>query len=1398
MKKISFILCSLLAMCLGGCNDSSGQATSSSHEHTFNNDVWEYDASYHWHPSTCGHDVTSTKTLHSFVDEVVEPTYQQKGYTLHKCTVCNYSYQDTETVHEHNPGNPIIENMVEPTCTEDGSYDLVTYCVDDNVEISRERKTIPALNHDLVYHEGRAATCTEDGWNAYETCNRCDYSTYVVIPATGHQHLSTREENRVEPTCTENGSYDLVTYCTDDNFEISRVQKVLPFLGHDLIHHAAQEPTCTAVGWDAYDTCSRCNYTTYNEISPTGHQHLSTREENRVEPTCITDGSYDLVTYCVDDNVEISRVQKVLPSLGHDLIHHAAQEPTCTAVGWEAYDTCSRCNYTNKVIIPSTGHQHLSTREENRVEPTCTTDGSYDLVTYCIDDNVEISRENKTIPAPGHDLIHHAAQEPTCTAVGWEAYDTCSRCDYTTYNEISPTGHRHLATREENRIEPTCTEDGSYDLVTYCTDDNFEISREHHSISALGHSYDGVETQPTFEEDGYWTYTCSICGDTYIQKGKDKLPHNYSNDWSYDETNHWHYCIDEGYETDKGSISSHDFIKEVSAPTGLTEGYTTYTCSVCGYSYVGDIVGKLTYTITWENWDGTVLEVDEGLAYNSFPHFDGLTPTKDDDSSNSYVFAGWSPELSQVTDNATYVAQYTTYAHYMISYNLNGGTNNPQNPSFYTALSETITLKEPSRAGYNFIGWTGTNGDVPQIDVSFDGSNLIERNYIANWELAVYNVQYILNGGTNSSKNPAAVTIEDTIELKDATRTGYTFGGWYLDDVFTKRITSISNQTSDLILYAKFVPNSYTVTYVSPTKENGLKITLKYNRITNDKSVDYYVEAGSTFNPYDHIPSGMTGYIFKGWYTENGVLLNEKTQTPIYTDVTYTAKWVYSSYSRLSSSGGTQSGDKTATYVVPDAICSIHFILKSSVESKVYSYRAYCSLKINGTLMLECLVDSKSGSKWVYDTFTVKPGDTVEMYTNYTSNSSYKISASIEYTVEGKYTYPICAKNTTSSSTIYYDSELSGVELFNSEYMNYRRGYTFVGWKDQNGNLVDTYQFTENTTLTAQWDINEYTITYVLNGGTNSLLNPTIYTVEDAITFEPASKPGFDFKGWYSDAGFENKVTKISDEIGDKTLYAKFTPATFAGTIELNGGTMSPTITFISDGDVINTKYLTAEDVNYIYYPPEKDGYIFAGWYTDAKYNSIFEFKGTINYDLTLYAKWIETDTTQHIITNNSAQTEDIVVNGLNENKITFVPISSGNITITTSSNMDVKGVLYNSNMNAIQEADDIDDDNLNFSMTYYVEAGKQYTIGIKGATSLTKGDCQVSFTFGGSLGVTGITMDSYEIAVVYGSSFTLMTPVKEGYIFLGWFDANGNPIDMSNWNFTSNTTIYAHWQLIE
>ena len=124
-----------------------------------------------------------------------------------------------------------------------------------------------------------------------------------------------------------------------------------------------------------------------------------------------------------------------------------------------------------------------------------------------------------------------------------------------------------------------------------------------------------------------------------------------------------------------------------------------------------------------------------------------------------------------------------------------------------------------------------------------------------------YTITYHLDGGTNALKNPEVYTYEDIITLKDATKEGYDFAGWFLDSTKTEQIFEISGRTGNLNLYAKFTPKSYTATF-----KDGVTLTLKVSG-KDDKEI--YVPYGTTIDPYskefmsEHISS-----LYSSYYTE--------------------------------------------------------------------------------------------------------------------------------------------------------------------------------------------------------------------------------------------------------------------------------------------------------------------------------------------------------------------------------------------------------------------------------------------------------------------------------------------------------------------------------------------------
>ena len=376
-------------------------------------------------------------------------------------------------------------------------------------------------NHDLVHHDAQAPTCTKPGWNAYETCKNCNYTTRKELPALNHD---LRQSVITAPTCTETGwAYVKCSRC--DYYDTP----VLPALKHDLRQRVITAPTCTGEGW-AHVACSRCDYFT----------------------------------------------SLVLPALNHDLEQHAAKAPTCTEKGWNAYETCSRCDYTTYVELPA---QHDLVHHEAKA-PTCT-DPGWNAFDTCKNCNYTTRKE---LPAQ-HDLKQHAAKAPTCTEKGWDAYDTCSRCNYTTYQEIPALNH-DLVHHEAKA--PTCTEKGwnAYETCSRCDYTTYA------ELSALNHDYQAVTVEPTCETDGYTVFTCSRCKDSYTADPTDKLGHQFGA-WSPNGT---------------GSQSA-DCLRQGCAHTGSTdcrkftfrtaEGETLTFCPVCGQAENAAQLEKIEAATAW-------------------------------------------------------------------------------------------------------------------------------------------------------------------------------------------------------------------------------------------------------------------------------------------------------------------------------------------------------------------------------------------------------------------------------------------------------------------------------------------------------------------------------------------------------------------------------------------------------------------------------------------------------------------------------------------------------------------------------------------------------------------------------------------------------------------------------
>ena len=269
-----------------------------------------------------------------------------------------------------------------------------------------------------------------------------------------------------------------------------------------------------------------------------------------------------------------------------------------------------------------------------------------------------------------------------------------------------------------------------------------------------------------------------------------------------------------------------------------------------------------------------------------------------------YAFGGWfasgdfsgsavtsTPRGS--TGNKTLYAKWTANS-YAITYNLNGGTNDSSNPDTYTIESSTITIQNPTRAGYAFGGWFASDDFSGSAVTSIPRGSTGNKTLYAKWIANSYAITYNLNGGTNDASNPYSYTIDDgSITFAAPTRLGYEFGGWFSNNDFSGYpITQIdTGSTEERILFAKWTAVTYSITYV-------------LNNGTNDAgNPSSYTIENSTITML--VPERI-GYPFEGWFENSDFSGSPIVQiaTGSTGDKTLYAKWKAYQIGDIGPSGG--------------------------------------------------------------------------------------------------------------------------------------------------------------------------------------------------------------------------------------------------------------------------------------------------------------------------------------------------------------------------------------------------------------------------------------------------------------------------------------------------------------
>ena len=304
-------------------------------------------------------------------------------------------------------------------------------------------------------------------------------------------------------------------------------------------------------------------------------------------------------------------------------------------------------------------------------------------------------------------------------------------------------------------------------------------------------------------------------------------------------------------------------------------------------------------------------------------------------SRTAYNFLGWSTAVdgdvafadkAEVENLATEQdAVVTIYGKwqpivYPITYDLAGGAVASANPAEYTIESADFTLVNPTKLGYTFTGWEGTDLTEKTVAVTVTTGHYGDRAYTATWEPNPYKVHFDINGGNGG-------TMADQIHIYDSelaltenafTRTGYTFKEWnskadgtgtvYTDKQTVKNLTSVRDEV--ITMYAQWTPNPYQVAY---NANNGT------GEMANQNFV-YDVAQNLTQNAFTR-----TGYTFEGWnskadgtgtpYADMQEVVNLTAQRDKV--VTMYAQWKPIAYAiTYNLNGGEVATENPATYTI--------------------------------------------------------------------------------------------------------------------------------------------------------------------------------------------------------------------------------------------------------------------------------------------------------------------------------------------------------------------------------------------------------------------------------------------------------------------------------------------------
>ncbi|BDD01883.1 InlB B-repeat-containing protein [Persicobacter psychrovividus] len=467
-----------------------------------------------------------------------------------------------------------------------------------------------------------------------------------------------------------------------------------------------------------------------------------------------------------------------------------------------------------------------------------------------------------------------------------------------------------------------------------------------------------------------------------------------------------------------------------------------------------------------------------------------------------FEFMGWygneeftGDEITQIMTNSH--TDHDLFAkfdiiNYDITYTLNGGENAQDNPENYTVLSN-FTFDPATKLGYSFMGWYDNEDFTGDMITGVTEGSMGNLNLFAKFEKDIYQIDYVLNGGEHVAANPDSYDVYSAFSFEAASKNGYTFEGWFeTADFIGEQVTEITvGSTGDLMLYAKFELTRYAITYHLDGGENAT---------TNP--ADYNMEEEVVF-----ADASKAGYSFMGWFKDaeftesiTGIALGSSEAVDVY------AKFEVIDYNiTYELNGGT--ADNPSTYTVEDAIT-----LNDASKENYTFYGWFDNENFEGSVITE-IAQGTTGELMLYAKFEM----TQYQITYHLDGGENSINNPATFTVASTVTFEGASKEGYTFEGWYANADFSGDELTGIE----------------EGSAGDRDLYAKFMTIA-------YAISYELDGGTTD--SPLTYTIEEEVALLPATKAGYEFKGWYTNAEFTGDAVTVIEKgsMGDQMFYAMF------------------------------------------------------------------------------------------------------------------------------------------------------------------------------------------------------------------------------------------------------------------